>query len=483
MVTSKFTKLCPVTNLLLIFVLNFCCCRDIVNVLLENSANPNLVDHNGASPLHLASWTGDYEVVNLLLQAQLPQKADLNLKNKDHETALHLACQYGHTAVVSLLLNCGSDPFGKNVRLETPLDLAAQYGRLETVELLLRLRYDLLKDYLPGHRGLPRHKLLPHSPLHLASRNGHRRVVKLLLELGFDVDYLTLNGSALHEAALCGKAETLKLLLEAGAEISLENDRGQKVEDLLDELATPHAKQLKTMIREYFTSGRLSPDDSTTMGTSVCEQSEDLTLVDSMLQEDVSIHQNDFELMDDDDDDVQCISPPPGYCDFPIDGNHHHLDIDRVSPTSSVFSTSILSELASIFGDQLTKPENSAREPEATEPFPVIKSSTSFTLADYRQQQRASATSEIISHHQSFDAASFLNSASSTSKIQDQCPNNKHSNLSIVSGTESQSSLRPPKPPRKSICQSSPVKVKSVDDLDSDQSGSQHINSVISNGK
>ncbi|KAI2808806.1 Ankyrin repeat [Blomia tropicalis] len=168
--------------------------KDIVNLLLEHGANPNIVDHNGSSPLHLASWTGDYEVVNMLITT-VNQKADINLKNKDNETALHSACQYGHTPVVSLLLSKGADPFIRNIRSETALDLSAQYGRLDTIELLLRMRFDLLKDYLPINRdplihSMHKPSMVRHSPLHLASRNGHKAVVKLLLDLDFDVDYL-----------------------------------------------------------------------------------------------------------------------------------------------------------------------------------------------------------------------------------------------------------------------------------------------------
>lgn len=160
-------------------------------MLLEHGANPNVVDHNGSPPLHLAAWTGDYEIVELLANiANNHQRTDINLANKDNETALHSACQYGHRAVVSLLLAKGGDPRIRNVRGETPLDLAAQYGRFETVEMLVNVRFELLEEFSTNRRIDGSSHLPTHSPLHLASRNGHKTIVKLLLEMGFDVNYL-----------------------------------------------------------------------------------------------------------------------------------------------------------------------------------------------------------------------------------------------------------------------------------------------------
>lgn len=56
-----------------------------MKILLEHGANPNLVDHNGSSPLHLASWTGDYEIVNMLISNNdLKAQINLAVNNFDH---------------------------------------------------------------------------------------------------------------------------------------------------------------------------------------------------------------------------------------------------------------------------------------------------------------------------------------------------------------------------------------------------------------
>ena len=324
----------------------------------------------------------------------------------------------------------------------------------------------------------------------------------------------TQNGTALHEAVLCGKVEVVRLLLDAGTDLFLENEKGQKVEELLNGLNTSVAKQTMHMINEHVksmannrnvASSPVSEAASLGASNSFCDQSEDLTLVDSMLNEDIAMYQHDFEdLMDE--TDVQCISPPPGYTDFPpqtpqmnnADDEqglrvHHrnNLDIDCVSPSSSLFSSSILSELASIFDehlkgnstDELSRSRWDTPSQEFTEdPFGFgLKPSTSFTLADHREKvnHRTSATSDIVAHHQSFDAVFHLNPLDSNGALMSTSLNSQSndfgklskryqtdssregmqsSNYSL-SSTTSQSSHqidgnskpRPPKPPRKSI--------------------------------
>lgn len=40
---------------------------DIVRLLLNNEASPNLPDSRGSSPLHLAAWAGHQDIVKMLL--------------------------------------------------------------------------------------------------------------------------------------------------------------------------------------------------------------------------------------------------------------------------------------------------------------------------------------------------------------------------------------------------------------------------------
>lgn len=54
-------------------------CREIVKLLLTHEANINVVDSKGLSSLHLAAWSGDEEIVRLLL-THGPSVPNVNLK-------------------------------------------------------------------------------------------------------------------------------------------------------------------------------------------------------------------------------------------------------------------------------------------------------------------------------------------------------------------------------------------------------------------
>ncbi|XP_024944118.1 uncharacterized protein LOC107271110 isoform X2 [Cephus cinctus] len=229
--------------------------RDVVKLLLQYEASTNVVDAKGSSPLHLAAWAGDAEIVRLIL-CQGPSVPNVNLATKDNETALHCASQYGHTEVVAQLLQYGCDPSIRNSRGESALDLAAQYGRLETVELLVRTHPELIASLRSSSSSL----IFPHTPLHLASRNGHRAVVEVLLAAGVDVNTRTSAGTAMHEAALCGKMEVVRALLDRGVDLGIRDSRHNTVLDLLGQFP-PHVTQdITAVIKRHRSSSGVESD-------------------------------------------------------------------------------------------------------------------------------------------------------------------------------------------------------------------------------
>jgi ankyrin repeat protein len=72
---------------------------EVVRLLLENGAPPNVPQQGGWVPLHQAAQIGDLEMVKLLLQ----HGADSQLRNNDGKSAAEMARAKGYEAIVKLL--------------------------------------------------------------------------------------------------------------------------------------------------------------------------------------------------------------------------------------------------------------------------------------------------------------------------------------------------------------------------------------------
>ena len=55
-----------------------CHSREVVKLLLQHEASKNIVDAKGSSPLHLAAWSGNSDIVRLIL-TQGPSIPNVNL--------------------------------------------------------------------------------------------------------------------------------------------------------------------------------------------------------------------------------------------------------------------------------------------------------------------------------------------------------------------------------------------------------------------
>jgi uncharacterized protein len=140
----------------------------VLRLLLNASANPNVADSLGETPLTQAANSNDAGMLRQLLAA----KADVNLITRFGRTALGTAAFAGHCQAAELLIAAKADVEGNRTG-KTPLMEAACRGCIALVQQLLDAKAET-----------NRIELYWGSALTQASRGGHDAVVKLLLQRG-----------------------------------------------------------------------------------------------------------------------------------------------------------------------------------------------------------------------------------------------------------------------------------------------------------
>lgn len=104
-----------------------------VQLLLDHGANISIRDSSGYLPLHDAALGGNADVMRTLIASG----ADLSAVTRDSgETALHIAASWGRVDVVRLLLAAGASTVAKDVRGRTPLEVAVQNNQNEVISVL-----------------------------------------------------------------------------------------------------------------------------------------------------------------------------------------------------------------------------------------------------------------------------------------------------------------------------------------------------------
>ncbi|XAR68457.1 NAD(+) ADP-ribosyltransferase [Bertholletia excelsa] len=110
---------------------------DLVAVQTICSSNPiaiNSRDKHSRTPLHLAAWSGQAQVVNYLCK----NKADVGAAAMDDMGAIHFAAQKGHLEVVRTLLSSGVSVKASNRKGMTALHYAVQGSHLALVKYLVK---------------------------------------------------------------------------------------------------------------------------------------------------------------------------------------------------------------------------------------------------------------------------------------------------------------------------------------------------------
>ena len=141
--------------------------------LIEQRADVNAPQADGATALHWAVFQSDKEMVDLLLRA----KANPSASNREGATPLWLASINGDAPIITALLDAGANtneplPLGR-----TPLMAAARTGNVDAMKVLVDHGANVnAKETLRGT-----------TPLMWAADEGHAPAIQYLIQHGADI--------------------------------------------------------------------------------------------------------------------------------------------------------------------------------------------------------------------------------------------------------------------------------------------------------
>lgn len=197
-----------------------------VNALLKENVNPNFVDEEGYSPLHRAVLNNNLDVVNVLLsykdidtEIKLPYEASVDNWYLGGATPLLVASYTGNADIVNALIEAGSDIRAKDdIDGATTIHIASANGNNEVINILLNKDNTLINEA----------DSMKDTPLHWASIKNQTDTISLLLANGADTKLANSDGNTvLHYAAMYGDVNTVNVLLEADSSLaSVENNEG-----------------------------------------------------------------------------------------------------------------------------------------------------------------------------------------------------------------------------------------------------------------
>ena len=107
---------------------------EMINLLLERGADPNIAGRGGATPLKIAKSKGNTQAMVVLLDAL----GDYNQTDAQGKTLLHWASSTGKIPLINFLIMKGANINPKDNRGDTPISVAKN----EDVRKLLQEEYD-----------------------------------------------------------------------------------------------------------------------------------------------------------------------------------------------------------------------------------------------------------------------------------------------------------------------------------------------------
>lgn len=188
-----------------------------VRILLEKGANPNIISNFSETPLHIACRLGLSDIVNLLLEYEA------KVETRTKISPLHLASLSGNCNIVQSILD--AEDFGESIiqydhDMLTPLHYAVFKGQYKVVNLLLNYSIEIGEDLLIGDSN----KM---TPLHWAVALGEIECVREFLAV-CDERQINLKDTsgrtALFYSVLCPNIEICRELLSHNADSNAQDN-------------------------------------------------------------------------------------------------------------------------------------------------------------------------------------------------------------------------------------------------------------------
>ncbi len=179
---------------------------ETVRVLLNQRADVNEPQADGATALHWAAYWDDIETAGRLIRAG----ANVNAANDYGVMPLIIACTNGSAPMVEELLNAGANANAALPSGQTVLMTCARAGNVETLKALLDHEADVnAKEKKKGQ-----------TALMWAVAQKHADAAKTLIEHGADIHLRSSGGfTPLLFAARSGDVESARVLLDAGVSV------------------------------------------------------------------------------------------------------------------------------------------------------------------------------------------------------------------------------------------------------------------------
>uniref|UniRef100_A0A8C5GVK7 Ankyrin repeat domain 52 n=1 Tax=Gouania willdenowi TaxID=441366 RepID=A0A8C5GVK7_GOUWI len=189
--------------------------------LLDNGADPSMVNSKGYSAVHYAAYHGNkqnLELVRSLLEMSFNALGDI--ESSIPVSPLHLAADGGHWQALRVLTETAAYVDMQDAAGRSVLYLAAQKGYVRCVEVLLA----------QGASCLLNDNRLMWTPIHVAAANGHSDCLRMMIDYGEEGDLTNVvdkfSQTPLMLAVVGGHTDSVHFLLEKGALPDNKDKRG-----------------------------------------------------------------------------------------------------------------------------------------------------------------------------------------------------------------------------------------------------------------